>query len=147
VDLTHGLAKLMGKGKKERMVPIGRTAARFVETYILAIRPLLLCDPAEHALWLNSHGRRLTYHALLFGLHRPLPDQPAQRVTCYTFRRACATELIRSGASIWAVKELLGHEDLDKLKHYVQLNLDDLKKTHAQCHPRDRLPPSPTVEI
>lgn len=139
VDLTRGMARVMGKGQKERMVPVGRTAVRFLETYIQAIRPLLLRDPAEHALWLNTHGRRLTYHALLFGLHRPLPDQPTRRVTCYTFRRACATELIRSDASVWAVKELLGHEDLDKLQHYVQLNIDDLKKTHARCHPRDML--------
>ena len=140
VDFDRGLVKVMGKGQRERMVPLGRTAARLLESYIQGVRPLLLRDPAEHALWLNSIGHRLAYRILMETLHRPmLAKEGSPRVTCYTFRRACATEMIRSGASMWAVKELLGHEDLEKLKHYVQLTINDLKKTHARCHPRDRL--------
>lgn len=140
VDLERGLAKVMGKGRRERMVPIGKTALRWLETYIYGIRPSLLRDPTERALWLNQRGRRLSYVLLRGDLHRSLSDGPTRRLTCYTFRRACATEMIRSGASVWVVKELLGHDDLEKLKHYVQLNLLDLQKTHARCHPRDRMP-------
>lgn len=139
LDLPNGLAKIMGKGKRERMVPLGRTAVKLLETYLHGVRPLLLSDPAVPALWINARGRRLTYHTLLFQLHCALPDEPTRRLTCYTFRRACATELVRSGASLWAVKELLGHEDFEKLKHYVQLTILDLQKTHARCHPRDRM--------
>jgi len=59
-------------------------------------------------------------------------------VTPHTFRRSCATELIRGGANIYHVKELLGHESLDTLKYYTKLTIADLKKTHAKCHPRER---------
>jgi site-specific recombinase XerD len=59
-------------------------------------------------------------------------------VTPHTFRRSCTTELIRGGANLWHVKELLGHENLDTLNHYVRLTIADLKKTHARCHPRER---------
>ncbi len=53
-------------------------------------------------------------------------------------RRSCTTELIRGGANLWHVKELLGHEHLDTLHHYAKLTIADLKKTHAKCHPRER---------
>ena len=56
----------------------------------------------------------------------------------HAFRRFCATELVRGGANLWHVKELLGHENLDTLQHYVRLTIADLKKTHARCHPRER---------
>jgi len=59
-------------------------------------------------------------------------------VTPYTFRRSCTTELIRGGANRYHVKELLGHESLETLKHYTKLTITDLKKTHQKCHPRER---------
>ncbi len=59
-------------------------------------------------------------------------------VTPHTFRRSCTTELIRGGANIYHVKDLLGHEDLDALKHYVRLTITDLKKTHEKYHPREK---------
>ena len=60
------------------------------------------------------------------------------RVTAHTFRRSCATELLRGGANMYHVKDLLGHESLTTLKHYARLTITDLKETHARCHPRER---------
>jgi hypothetical protein len=57
-------------------------------------------------------------------------------VSPHTFRRSCTTELIRGGANLYHVKELLGHESLETLRHYTRLTIDDLKKTHLKCHPR-----------
>jgi len=57
-------------------------------------------------------------------------------VTPHTFRRSCATELLRGGANMYHVKELLGHESLDTHKPHVMLTITDLKKEHARCHPR-----------
>ena len=62
-------------------------------------------------------------------------------VTAHTFRRSCATELIRSGANLYHVKELLGHESLDTLRHYIRLTITDLRETHHRCHPRERAAP------
>ena len=139
LNLEYSMAKVIGKGRRERMVPLGATAVRLLETYLQGVRPLFLLSPTEPALWLSTNGRRYAYSSLYSSLKRLLPSNFGVQLTCYTFRRACATEMIRSGASVWAVKELLGHEDLEKLKHYVQLTIHDLKKTHARCHPRDRL--------
>ena len=59
-------------------------------------------------------------------------------VTPHTFRRSCTTEMLRGGAGMYHVKELLGHESLETLKHYAKLVITDLKKTHAKCHPREK---------
>jgi|GEM_PF-3533126 len=59
-------------------------------------------------------------------------------ITAHTFRRSCATELLRGGANMCHVKDLLGHSTLNTLKHYAKLTIMDLKKSHAKCHPRER---------
>ena len=139
IDLDKSLARVMGKGSKESVVPIGATARRLVENYLKGIRPLLLREPGEMALWLDRFGERMPYHTfrrdLLAGVAESGLKQP---ITAHTFRRSCATELIRSGASLWHVKDLLGHSSVETLKHYVRLTIVDLKKTHAKCHPRER---------
>ena len=58
-------------------------------------------------------------------------------VSPHTFRRSCTTELIRGGANLYHVKDLLGHASLDTLQHYAKLTIEDLKKTHQKCHPRE----------
>ena len=138
VDLGNAAAKVTGKGKKDRVVPIGKTALRYLESYIVAVRSFLLTDRTERALFLHR-GKRLRYQRFLRMIHaaadRAKLDKP---VSPHTFRRSCTTELIRSGANIYHVKELLGHESLATLKHYTMLTILDLKKTHAKCHPRER---------
>ncbi|MBU4428847.1 MAG: tyrosine-type recombinase/integrase [Verrucomicrobia bacterium] len=140
VDLQSGTAKVTGKGRKQRVVPIGRTALKFLETYLVAIRPFMTKDdPTEQALFINYQGERLRYSGLRRLVHvhsAPLGfDVP---VSAHTFRRSCTTELIRGGANMYHVKELLGHESLDMLKPYTKLTIQDLKKTHEKCHPREQ---------
>lgn len=138
IDLSGRLARVMGKGRKERIVPFGLTAQRYLESFLRGIRPLLLIDPQESAMFLDRSGRRMPYHTF----RRQLEEHLKQfgfgvKVTAYTFRRTCATELVRSGANLYHVKDLLGHESLETLKHYAKLTIVDLKKTHARCHPRE----------
>jgi integrase/recombinase XerD len=138
VDLSSGTARVFGKGQKERLVPIGQTALRLLESYLRAVRPFLLRDPKEAALLLNEHGRRLSYAALLRRVHRHAGRVPLEvTVTPHTFRRSCATEMIRAGANLYHVKDLLGHETLDTLRHYVKLNVEDIRDTLRRCHPRE----------
>jgi integrase/recombinase XerD len=138
IDFDLHQARLFGKGRKERLVPIGKRACRKLENYIKGVRPLLLGDPGEEALWLNSVGGRLRYTAFRASWSAVASRVPSEMpVTAYSFRRACATELIRSGADLWSVKELLGHENLSCLEYYVRLDLNDLKRAHAKYHPRD----------
>ena len=101
------------------------------------VRPGLLRQAGENAMFLDDRGQPMPYHTF-----RRRVQQHARGfkvpVTPHTFRRSCTTELIRGGANLYHVKELLGHESLDTLKHYTRLTIVDLKKTHARCHPRER---------
>jgi site-specific recombinase XerD len=139
VDLRQGTALVMGKGRKQRVVPIGKTARRFLEGYLAAVRPHLARNPAERALFLDERGRRYPYHRLRRFM-RVCADRARLegQVTPHTFRRSCTTEMLRAGAGMYHLKELLGHESLDTLQHYARLTIVDLKKTHQMCHPRER---------
>jgi integrase/recombinase XerC len=139
LDFAGRTAMVMGKGRKQRVVPFGSTAARFLETYIKAIRPHFLSDASQSALFLDNAGRRLPYHSLRRIVHACSEGSGLDiNVTPHTLRRSCTTELLRSGANMYHVKELLGHESLDTLKHYARLTITDLKRTHQRCHPRER---------
>ncbi len=139
IDINNGTALIHGKGDKERMVPIGNTALRYLETYMVGVRPFMMKERLENALFLNGDGNRLSYDAynrIVRGVvvRSGLDDY----ITSHTFRRSCTTELIRGNANMYHVKELLGHESLETLKHYARLTITDLKKTHSRCHPRER---------
>jgi integrase/recombinase XerD len=139
VDFANKTVLVTGKGNKERMTPVGRTALRYLETYIKAVRPFLVRDASENALFLNRDGRRMTYERLLHAVR--IHTRAAKldvNVTPHTFRRSCTTELLRGGANMYHVKELLGHKSLNTLRHYAKLTISDLKKTHTKCHPRER---------
>jgi len=139
VDLRQGTALVTGKGRKQRVVPIGRTARRYLENYIGAVRPHLLRERAENALFLDEHGQRFPYHRLRRFVHACAARAGLDgAVTPHTFRRSCTTEMLRAGAGMYHVKELLGHESLDTLQHYARLTITDLKKTHQKCHPREK---------
>lgn len=122
------------------MVPFGRTAHSCLESYLKAIRPFMLHRGEEQALFLDRYGRRLGYHALsqIIKACANRSGLANSHVTAHTFRRACATELLRGGANMYHVKDLLGHESLSTLRHYARLTIVDLKETHERCHPRER---------
>lgn len=139
VDLTTRTARVIGKGRKERIVPFGLTASDFLEAYLTGIRPRLLRDPHETAFWLDRFGQRMPYHTFRRNLIAVVDGADLDEVVRpHTFRRSCTTVLIRGGANLWHVKELLGHERLDTLDPYVRLEIGDLRKTHAECHPREK---------
>ena len=129
---------------------IGRTALGLVESYLKGVRPFLARlspegedgpakGPEEQALFLDEGGKRLPYYTLLRIVHAAAKRAgAAANVTPHTFRRSCTTELLRGGAGMYHVKELLGHESLETLKHYAKLTIADLKATHEKCHPRER---------
>ncbi len=141
LDLDNATALVMGKGRKQRVVPIGKTALKVVTSYLRGVRPFLsrggertrlVADPDRPAGAVCPHPAQT-----------PAPARRSTRaaritVTPHTLRPSCTTELIRGGANLWHIKELLGHEHLDTLQHYAKLSIADLKKTHAKGHPRER---------
>lgn len=139
IELENAVMKVFGKGKKERIVPIGKSALRHLQTYLLAVRPFLKGAATSRMLFLNVYGQPIRAYSI-----RHMIKEHAKKakldinVTCHTFRRSCATEMIRGNANIYHVKELLGHESIETLRPYTQLTIFDLKKTHAKCHPREK---------
>ncbi len=140
LDLDRGVARVIGKGRKERYVPIGKTALKWLSSYIRGVRPFaLLGDRQCEAVFINQAGRPLSQHTL----RDRVRDYGRQlgleiRITPHTFRRSCTTEMIKSNANLYHVKELLGHKSFDTLNHYARLDITDLRKTHARCHPREK---------
>lgn len=140
VDFKNGTVKVMGKGKKERVVPVGKTALRYLETYLKAVRPFQLINGERQSFFINRRGDGFQYRPLLDMVRKYCDLAKIDiHVTPHSFRRTCATELIRGNANIYHVKEILGHESLETMKYYTKLTITDLRKTHAECHPREQI--------
>jgi len=139
VDFSNRQAVVWGKGSKERIVPVGKTAIGATEAYVKGFRPLVARESSERALWLDQQGKRMPYHTF----RRQLLEVAAKakiplKVTPHTFRRSFTTEMIRGGANPWLVRDVLGQASVEALTPYIKLVITDLKKTLARCHPRER---------
>lgn len=141
IDLDSAAMKVFGKGRKERMVPIGKTALRHLTSYIRGVRQFLAarCKQNYPEAFLNNRGRPLMGYTLRASIHTYAEAAGLDiNVTPHTFRRSCTSELVKGDANLYHVKELLGHESLNTLKHYTKLHISDLQNTHKKCHPREK---------
>jgi integrase/recombinase XerD len=139
VDYNDGFLRVTGKGNKERMVPLGRIACRYLENYIKSVRPELLCDPYEKTVFLSQRHKPLSKNMVWELTKRHAKKAKIQKnVHPHTFRHTCATQMLRNKAHIRAVQELLGHESLDSTQIYTHVSITDLKEIHKSCHPREK---------
>jgi len=137
VDLAEGLVRVRsGKGGKSRIVPLGKIAARWIGRY-LAVRRASASH--EDALFLSTRGQPLRRDTLSdLVRHWAARSGLKKRITCHTFRHACATHMLRGRANLRHVQELLGHARLTSTQIYTHLDIQDLKRVHTRCHPRSR---------
>jgi integrase/recombinase XerD len=140
IDYNEGYVRVnCGKGAKDRVVPIGHTACRYVETYVKAVRPLFMGAGDNNALFIGRRGRRLCSRRINTMVKKYARTAGIEKdVTTHTFRRSCATEMIKNNANLMHVKELLGHSSLDTVQRYCSLTITDLKAAHKKCHPREK---------
>ena len=132
VDLYGGLVRVFGKGSKERMVPLGKTAAGCLRQY-LGERGRA---EAGQPLFLNDKGGRLTHDGVAFVLRRWIrAARFLKPVTPHVFRHSFATHLLNKGCDLRAVQEMLGHKSLATTQVYTHLSLDRLKQVYADAHP------------
>jgi len=133
------LIRVFGKGNKERLVPVGESARRWIETYRTRSRPLLLKRGAPNGdiLFLNSRGGGLSRNAL-WKMTRKYAAMAgvAAEVHPHTFRHSFATHLLEGGADLRAVQEMLGHEDITTTQIYTHLDREYLREVHRTFHPR-----------
>ena len=143
VDTTaHRLTVRLGKGQRDRVVPLTETAAQWLTRYITAARPELAAGklwgkgkrrgqskliPPTVALWLSVTGRRLSYQMIADRI-RDYASQAGVKASLHTFRHSCATHLLRGGASVRHVQQLLGHRDLSTTEIYTHVEISDLQQ-------------------
>ena len=135
IDMAGSTLKVMGKGKQERIVPLGRKAMNWIKRYTMEARDALMNgNTKEPALWLNSQGKRLRgqqIHILVRTYARSCDDIKTH-ITTHSLRRACATHMLQNGASPFDIQLLLGHADLTHLKNYLRISISDLKAMHQR---------------
>jgi integrase/recombinase XerD len=137
ISLNDGIARVMGKGGKERLVPLGEEAQDWIRRYLDDGRPLLLGGQLSDALFVTQRGAAMTRqmfwylikkHAQQGGLFKPLSP--------HTLRHAFATHLLNHGADLRVVQMLLGHADISTTQIYTHVARERLKQLHSQHHPR-----------
>jgi integrase/recombinase XerD len=139
VDLDEGSLRVIGKGDKERVVPIGRFAGAALSSYLTRARPALAGGRSGPAVFLNLRGGRLTRQ----GATKILKDAAARAgvdraVTPHTLRHSFATHLLEGGADIRVVQELLGHASLATTQIYTLVTGERLREEYFSAHPRAR---------
>jgi integrase/recombinase XerD len=138
VNLALGYVRCSGRGARERVVPLGSMAKRWVGEYLLKSRPSLVRNQADDgALFVNHHGRRLTRQGFWKIVKRYAVDASiAPDITPHTLRHSFAAHLLENGADLRAVQEMLGHADISTTQIYTQLTRGRLKEVYARAHPR-----------
>ena len=132
INTEDASVRFVGKGGKERVLPIGKSAMRWLNEYVSKARVELLEGSENKALWVKQGGGRLNYDCVqcLLTLHKKKACI-TRKVSCHDFRRAFATHMLQHGAGPVDVQHLLGHADLHHLRSYLCLTIADLKKIHS----------------
>jgi len=137
ISRDMGVVRVLGKGSKERLVPLGEEALSWLERYLREARPLLLNGRASDALFVTSRAAVMTRqafwhllkrYALQAGLNKPISP--------HTLRHAFATHLLNHGADLRVVQLLLGHSDISTTQIYTYVAQERMKQLHAKHHPR-----------
>lgn len=140
VDYYDGFLRIdNGKGQKDRIVPLGRIACRYLENYIKSVRPDLIKDPYNNHLFLSLRGNRLSKN-MVWELVKKYAKKAKikKNVHPHTFRHSCATAMLKNKADLNTIRKILGHRSLNTTQIYTHLNITDLKAVHKLCHPRER---------
>jgi integrase/recombinase XerD len=130
--------RVFGKGSKERLIPIGTSAIRWIDEYLKKSRPLLMKkSKSENILFLNSRGSKLSRMGIWKIIDCYVKEAGIEKdVHPHTFRHSFATHLLEGGADLRAVQEMLGHADISTTQIYTHIDRDYIKQVHKQYHPR-----------
>ncbi len=128
-----------GKGRKDRVVPVGKSVCALLKHYLTAIRPEWIGADREKHLFLNRWGKGMDPNAVWHVVHKYARaagfDKP---VSTHSFRHACATHMLRNGAPIRQLQEMLGHASLETTQLYTRVTINDLRVMHRKFHPREQ---------
>jgi integrase/recombinase XerD len=144
IDFENGYLRInCGKYYKDRVVPVGEVACKFIEAYLKTVRWWFLRDPKEDALFLDSQrGKRLSVSTIHHIIKKTVKKSGVKkRISAHTFRHSMATHLLHNKADIRYIQLILGHASLSSTEIYTHLVIDDLKEIHRRAHPHGRRTP------
>lgn len=137
VDLEVGCVTVMGKGSKERVVPMGLPASRALMNYLETIRPVILGPRRSNSLFVTRRGKPMTRQAFWKIVKKTaLATGIEKEISPHTIRHSFATHLVQNDADLRAVQTMLGHADISTTEIYTHVASHRLKQLHARCHPR-----------
>ncbi len=137
LDIERGTVMIrLGKGKKDRMIPIGSRALAWIDKYVIEARPTLVREPDDGTLFLSNLNEAFTPNRLT-QLVREYVDaaQLGKRGACHLFRHTMATLMLENGADIRFIQQMLGHAELSTTQIYTQVSIRKLKEIHSLTHP------------
>jgi integrase/recombinase XerD len=137
LDIERGTVMIrLGKGKKDRMIPIGSRALAWIDKYVTEVRPALVREPDDGTLFLSNLNEAFTRNRLT-QMVREYVDaaQLGKRGACHLFRHTMATLMLENGADIRFIQQMLGHAELSTTQIYTQVSIRKLKEIHSLTHP------------
>lgn len=137
VHLSGGFLRCMGKGGKERIIPVGEYALHALHTYLEVGRPAFVRSLADPSMFLNHHGSQMSRQGFWKILKKYARESGIVKdITPHTLRHSFATHLLERGADLRAVQEMLGHADISTTQIYTHVTKGRLKEIYASAHPR-----------
>ena len=139
IDYRGGYLRVtQGKGRKDRVLPVGKQACEWVSMYVKDVRPIYSNrNPGEQSLFMTVSGRKLTGKMLCVMIKKYARRAGILKVvSTHTIRHSFATHLLKNGAHPYYIQRLLGHERLDTIKKYIRVTGKEIKETHKKAHPR-----------
>jgi integrase/recombinase XerD len=139
ISLNQGLVRLVGKGNKERLVPLGEEARYWLERYLKEARPELCAQPTD-VVFPSQRGQKMTRQTFWHRIKAMAKVAGIQKsLSPHTLRHAFASHLLNHGADLRVVQLLLGHSDLSTTQIYTHVAQERLSRLHAEFHPRSRV--------
>ncbi len=137
IDFTRGTVIVTGKGQKDRVVPIGERALRWIKKYQIEVRPSLALNRSDLPLFLTNQKKSITSVDTLTPLVAKYVRAAGQQGSCHIFRRSMATLMLENGADVRYIQEILGHVRLSTTEIYTKVSIKKLKEVHRRTHPAD----------
>ena len=138
IDITNSMMRIMGKGRKEREIPIGEYGIYYLKLYLEKRKDLLKNNHQENALFLNNHGKKMTRQGFFKILKNLLLSKNLNSsFSPHTLRHSFATHLLSHGADLRSIQEMLGHSDISTTKIYTHISDEKVRADYKKYHPRE----------